>query len=126
MTMKKNTTIVVLVAIIVSMFAINALAVNVTLDWIDHDKVTVLRQKVIGCYPLAEEAFLKTSSTQYEHKAGVHIGCFECSEDDVGWSIDISREYSLTPEQVSAYIEFTYDCFTSEGHCYAIFETEIK
>lgn len=125
MTMKKNTTIVVLVAIIVSMFAINALAVNEVLDWIDHDKVTVLKQQIVGCYPLAEEAILKTSSTQYKHKAGVYIGCFECSEE-VGWSSEFSDEYSLTPEQVSAYIEFTYDCFTSDGHCYAIFETDLE
>lgn len=126
MTMKKNTTIVVLVAIIVSMFAINALAVNEVLDWIDHDKVTVLRQQIVGCYPYAEEATLKTSSTAYEHISIVHLGCFECAEEVVGWDLQMSPVYSLTPDRVKAFMEFPYSCFSQDNHCTAIFDADIE
>ena len=116
---KKNCTIVVLVAIIISALSLNALAVNEIIDWSDFSMINVLDKWVRGAAPQTEEAYFRTSSETYEHMAYAEIGCFECDL----WRHDYSDPHKETPDSASAYVTFPWECWTgSSDHMSAGFD----
>ena len=119
---KRNCTIVVLVAIIISALSFNALAINQIVDWPNLSLVNVLRKQIIGAAPQTEEAFLRTSSDIYDHYSYVEVGCFVCG----GWVYEYSTTHGYTPDDASVGKYFPNSCwFGGEEHTAAGFDIEL-
>lgn len=117
--MKKFGTLFVLIAIIISSFAITTFAVHYEWDAPNLDLVSIRYKRVIGDAPQHETAQLSTYSDSLPHKAYVEIGCDHCFE--YFWKE--SQYYSLDPQPVSVSMGFSTECWINDSDVtYALYD----
>ena len=125
---KKNSTIIVLTIMLISVFALNSFAFceryfGVYLELVDIEDL-ILR----GAAPMTQEAILDTRSPTVYHKAFVAMGCYVCG----GWKEkysttddNVNDGYVLDPESVRVGKTFSSTCWTHENaseHCAAYYD----
>ena len=113
MSIRKNITFIILVAVIISSFTVSSSAYWV---WGDLDDVTILMQSVVGNYPRCGSAILHTTG-DFEHRDYSALGCDICPEDEVGWAEDWSTYLNCTPDRSEAVKEFPRDCWSKHDMC---------
>ena len=119
--LKKNCTIIVLVAIIVSSLAISVLAAPTIYDETNVSEVTIQTKRLTGAYPKAEEMVLNTISETKSHCDYVWIWCDEC--DGVS-SFDLTP-YALDPPRARIVVEFPTNCWT-QNHYKALYRVLVE
>jgi len=120
---RKNCTIVVLVAIIISSFSLSVFANCEMYDGVYLSEVNVDRKEMRGAAPQTDEALLNTSSPTVIHESYVAMGCYECDDP---WVSDTSDIRGLDPELVRVYKSFDFDCWSGgETHSAAYYDAII-
>jgi len=122
--LKKNCTIVVLVAIIISSFSLSVFANCERYFGGDLVLVDIERLELIGAAPRTEEAILNTCSSIYSHQAYLAMGCYICG----GWETDYSNGPVLDPGVVRLGKTFDNECWNHEEadkHCAAYYDAII-
>ncbi len=110
-------TLIILVAIIISSFAITTFAVEEEIMGEYVSWVTIQTMAIRGCAPQTESATFNTISETYSHKDNVFMGCGVCLSLDE-YEHDMSLTYDLNPDGVYVDMYFPWDCWTNHknGH----------
>lgn len=124
--LKKNCTIVVLVAIIISSFSLSVFANCERYFGVDLTLVDIEDLILRGAAPLTEEAILDTRSSDYWHRDYVAMGCYVCD----GWRDDYSDGMpALDPKSARVGKTFPSSCWNhdnAEEHCAAYYDVVIE
>ena len=123
---KKNSTIIVLTIMLISVFALNSFAFCEIYDSGTLSYVTIVRKLLRGGAPYTQEAVLETTSPTISHKSYVAVGCFTC---DDRWKTDVSEYFELSPEDVHAGKTFDLDCWNHQNasdHCAAYYDAILQ
>ena len=112
---RKNCTIVVLVAIIISSLAVSVLAAPTIYDETNVSEISIQSKGVRGAYPGAEEVMLDTISETRPHYDYVWVFCRECDDDWSVWDISDSW-YALDPDRAYILVEYPSGCWTLNNH----------
>lgn len=125
--MKKYTTLIILVAIIISSFAITTFAVEEERVLQRVSQVTIQTKAIRGCAPQTESVTFNTISDSVDHECIAIIGCLECPEELVGLSWGISDMHGFDPDAAYADMYFVMDCWREHknGHGIAIYNINI-
>ena len=107
---RKNCTIVVLVAILVSSLSISLLAERTIYDYTDVDGVTVQTKRLVGAYPQAEEMVLDSISETEVHYDNVFLYCTHCGNGGSAYSL----EPALDPTRARIVVEFDGECWSRD------------
>ena len=123
--MKKYTTLIILVAIIISSFAITTFAVEEERVGDNVYLVTIQTKRITGCAPQTESVTFDTISDIHEHIDYTAIGCFLCTPNS--FNDNLSEFPGLNPDGVYADMYFPWDCWTlhKKGHGHALFDVII-
>ena len=109
--LKRNITILILVASIISAFALNILAApSVIEDFNYTDEITIQRQRHRGAYPRAIEVVLDTISETRMHQDYIAVYCTECGINE--WVLT-DRLYDPVAEIV---YEFPSGCWVQDHY----------
>ena len=123
---KKNSTIIVLTIMLISVFALNSFAFceryfGVYLELVDIEDL-ILR----GGAPMTQEAILDTRSSSIVHQTYVAIGCYVCGDWDDAYGKDGP---ALNPTEARVGKTFDSDCWThpdADDHCAAYYDVIIE
>lgn len=113
--MKKFTTLFILIAIIISSFAITTFAVENEIIGDNVYLVDIQTMRVTGVAPQTETATFNTISDTIDHRDFVALGCMECPDSVVGWIYDYSNGHGFDPGAAFVSKEFAWSCWTQHN-----------
>ena len=120
--MKKYTTLIMLVAVIISAFAITTVAVENEIIGDNVYLVDIQTMRVTGVAPQTETATFNTISDTINHGDWVALGCMECPESVVHWTSASSDVPGYDPTAAVVSKEFAWSCWKQHkgdhGHVY--------